>query len=233
MSLNRRLGSSEIGGCKEICRPFTNPSPTPRQPFANPSPTFRHPFANLFCQPLSNPLFPWTPGTLAFRKRSLRFEIAPPKNRSDFLFLNVWAPSTCLCCFTSKKALGVCPPPRGFPWKPLLRVSVCGMLVCELALLVCDNVWYYVTVLSCLQVVSLAVCFQRGLSGRTFSGVPVPFLNLECYCASRGGYLGGGASAPRYQGPLERLSREAGRPMGPSTPLCLSQSCAFVCLVSC
>ena len=128
---------------------------------------------------------------------------------------------------------GVCPPPRGFPWKPLLRVSVSGRLVCELALFVCDNVWYYVTVLSCQRVVSHAVCSQRGLSGRTFSGVPVPFRNLECYCAPRGGYLGGGASAPRYQGPLERLSREAGRPMGPSTPLCFSQSCAFVCLVSC
>ena len=37
--------------------------PTLRQPCANPSPTFRQPFANLFCQPLSNPLFPWTPGT--------------------------------------------------------------------------------------------------------------------------------------------------------------------------
>ena len=36
---------------------------TLRQPFANPSPTPRQPFANLFCQPLSNPLFPWTPGT--------------------------------------------------------------------------------------------------------------------------------------------------------------------------
>ena len=59
------------------------------------------------------------------------------------------------------------------------------------------------------------------------------FLKLECYCASRGGYLGGGASAPRYQGPLERLSREAGRPMGPPTPRCFSQSCAVVCLVSC
>ena len=41
-------------------QPFANPSPTPRQPFANPLPTFS---ANLFCQPLSNPLFPWTPGT--------------------------------------------------------------------------------------------------------------------------------------------------------------------------
>ena len=61
MSLNGRLGNSEIGGCKEI--PFANPSPTLCQPFANPSPTFRQPFANLFCQTLSNPLFPWTPGT--------------------------------------------------------------------------------------------------------------------------------------------------------------------------
>ena len=52
MSLNGCLGNSEIGGCKEI-----------HQPFADPSPTFRQPFANLLCQPLSNPLFPWTPST--------------------------------------------------------------------------------------------------------------------------------------------------------------------------
>ena len=58
------------------------------------------------------------------------------------------------------------------------------------------------------------------------SGVPAESLHLECYCASGGGYLGGGTPAPRYQGPLGRLSREAGRPMGPSTPRCSSQSCA-------
>ena len=46
------LRNSEIGGRKEI-----------RSPFANPVPTFRQPFAKLFCQPLSKPLFPWTPGT--------------------------------------------------------------------------------------------------------------------------------------------------------------------------
>ena len=38
--------------------------------------------------------------------------------------------------------------------------------------------------------------------------------------------LVGELRAPRYQGPLGRLSREAGRPMGPSTPRCSSQSCA-------
>ena len=58
------------------------------------------------------------------------------------------------------------------------------------------------------------------------SGVAVESSHLDCYCASGGGYLGGGASAPRYQGPLGRLSREAGRPMGPSTPRCSSQSYA-------
>ena len=64
VSLNGRLGNSEIGGCKE---PFANPLPTLRQPCA---PTLRQPFANLsptlcrpFCQPLSDLLFPWTPGT--------------------------------------------------------------------------------------------------------------------------------------------------------------------------
>ena len=66
------------------------------------------------------------------------------------------------------------------------------------------------------------------------SGVQAESLNLDCYCASGGGYLGGGAPAPRYQGPLERLSREAGRPMGPSTPavffskLCCFRACSFV-----
>ena len=52
MSLNGCLGNSKIGGCKGICSPFTNPSPT-----------FRQPFADLFCQPLSKPLFPFTPAT--------------------------------------------------------------------------------------------------------------------------------------------------------------------------
>ena len=88
----------------------------------------------------------------------------------------------------------------------------------------------------CCLVCSLSLLLlatKRGRSGRTFSGVPVLLPNLECYCVPGGGYLGGGASAPRYQGPPERLSREAGRPMGPSTPPCFSQSCAFVCLVSC
>ena len=51
------------GNPPTLCQPFANPSPTHRQPFANPSPTSRQPFASLFCQPLSNPLFPWTPGT--------------------------------------------------------------------------------------------------------------------------------------------------------------------------
>ena len=46
VSLNGHLGNSEIGGpCKET-----------------PLLTLRQPFANLFCQPLSKALFPWTPG---------------------------------------------------------------------------------------------------------------------------------------------------------------------------
>ena len=52
------------GNPPTLCQPFANPLPTLCQPFANPSPTFRQPFAHLFCQPLSNPLFLWTPGTL-------------------------------------------------------------------------------------------------------------------------------------------------------------------------
>ena len=80
MSLNGRLGNSEIGGVQgnplTLRQPFANPSPTLCQPFANPSPTFYQPFANLFCQPLSNPLFPWTPGTRLdqVRKNSLNIK---------------------------------------------------------------------------------------------------------------------------------------------------------------
>ena len=44
--------------------------------------------------------------------------------------------------------------------------------------------------------------------------------------------LVGESPTPRYQGPLERLSREAGRPMGPSTPLWSSQSCAVFVSIS-
>ena len=51
MSLNGRLGNSEIGGRKEI----PDYPLTLRQPSANPSPTLRQRFANLFCQPLSKP----------------------------------------------------------------------------------------------------------------------------------------------------------------------------------
>ena len=40
-----------------------NSLPTLRQCCANPSPTFRQPFANIFCQPLSELLFPWAPIT--------------------------------------------------------------------------------------------------------------------------------------------------------------------------
>ena len=127
----------------------------------------------------------------------------------------------------------VCPPPRGGPWKPLLRVSVFGMLSASLRFVFA--IMYGYMLWSCLvcSLSLLVLAPMRGRSGRTFSGVPVLFLNLESYCATGGGYLGGGASAPRYQGPPVRLSREAGRPMGPSTPRCSSQSCAFVCLVSC
>ena len=51
VSLNGRLGNSEIGGCKEIREPFANPSPTPRQPFANPLPTLCQPFLPTPLQP--------------------------------------------------------------------------------------------------------------------------------------------------------------------------------------
>ena len=112
---------------------------------------------------------------------------------------------------------------------PLARFRV-WKVVCELALLVCDNVWYYVMVLSCLQVVFLVACFQRGLSGRTFSGVPVLFLNLECYCAAGGGYLGGGAPAPRYQGPPGATLQRSGAAHGPLHPAVFFLEAVLLCV---
>ena len=137
------------------------------------------------------------------------------------------------CCNFKKRGACVCPPPRGGPWKPLLRVSVFGWLSARLRIVFA--IMYGYMLWSCLvcSLSLLVLAPMRGRSGRTFSGVPVLFLHPGSYCATGGGYLGGGASAPRYQGPPERLSREAGRPMGPSTPRCSSQSCAFVCLLSC
>ena len=54
---------------------------------------------------------PKRPANAAISKTRKRdFQIAPPKDRSDFEFLKVWAPSTCLCCFTGKRTLrfGIC-----------------------------------------------------------------------------------------------------------------------------
>ena len=65
--------------CTWNCRVQGNP-PTLRQPFANPSPTFRQPFANLFCQPLSKPLFLWTPGT-GLETRVNVFLVVPLKGK--------------------------------------------------------------------------------------------------------------------------------------------------------
>ena len=100
--LNGRLENCKIGGRKEIRQPFANPSPTLCQPFANPSPTFRQPFANLFCQPLSNPLFPWTPGIGGYRSiqnyyrqtsilRAINFQLQiqnPAARRVNFHYRN-------------------------------------------------------------------------------------------------------------------------------------------------
>ena len=51
--LNGRFGNCKIGGRKETRQPFASPSPPLCQPF-------RQPFADLFCQPRSKPLFPWS-----------------------------------------------------------------------------------------------------------------------------------------------------------------------------
>ena len=48
------------------------------------------------------------PKTLRFQKRGkglgCDLKSRPPKNLRNFLFLKVWAPSICLCCFTGKKS---------------------------------------------------------------------------------------------------------------------------------
>ena len=60
-------GESQTRSSKQAPRELQNwrvqgNLPTMCQPCVIPLPTFRQLFANLFCQPLSKPLFPWTPG---------------------------------------------------------------------------------------------------------------------------------------------------------------------------
>ena len=102
----------------------------------------------------------------------------------------------------------VCPPPRGGPWKPLLRVSVVGLVSASLR--VVFAIMYGYVLWSCLVCsLSLLVLAQkRGRSGRTFSGVPVLFLNLECYCAT--------ASVPRSPGATLQRSGAAHGPLHPA-----------------
>ena len=71
-----------------------------------------------------------------------------------FIFAVLWALFSCLFYLRGKVSARL---RVASPGNPLLRVSVSGRYVCELALRVCDNVCYCVMVLSCLQDVPLAV----------------------------------------------------------------------------
>ena len=60
-------------------------------------------------------------------------------------------------------------------------------------------------------------CQDRQRAGSTSFGV-LDYWNMSCYCATGGGSRGGGSPrTPRYHGPLGRLPKGAGRPMGPAT----------------
>ena len=80
----------------------------------------------------------------------------------------------------------------------------------------------YVLMLWCCPVCSLSLLLlatKRGRSGRTFSGVPVLFPNLECYCVPGGGYLGGGSfgsSVPRSPGTTLQRGGAAHGPLHPA-----------------
>ena len=89
---------------------------------------------------------------------------------------------------------------------------------------------------SCLVLVLVLLHVdESGLSdGTTSSGVLVSWmLPVRLMCFFGAVSLVGRSSTSWCQGPPKRLSRGAGRPMGPSTPLCFSQSCAVFVLLSC
>ena len=64
----------------------------------------------------------------------------------------------------------------------------------------------------------LLLALRGGEVAELSLGVPVQFLNLECYCASGGGYLGGGSfgsSVPRSPGVTLQRSGAAHGPVHP------------------
>ena len=88
---------------------------------------------------------------------------------------------------------------------------------------VCDSVWLRVMgiILSVLMSLSPCHAFRVGEVTGHSSRVQGCCLKFVLFLRSRGRFpWWGGLLTPRYQGPPGRLSRGAGRPMGPSTPPC-------------
>ena len=126
--------------------------------------------------------------------------------------------------------------PSPSSWGPPVNRSCafrCQRLVsATLALRVCDVVWVLVMVRVLL---SSCPCVLSGTkSGPRDGTIPLGSLAHDCQLsviALLGAVpLVGRSLTSRYQGPPKRLSGGAGRPMGPSTPLCFSQSCAVFVL---
>ena len=96
---------------------------------------------------------------------------------------------------------------------------------------ICDIVRLLVMVLFLSVSMSLSPChaFRVGEVTGHSSRVHAYCLKLVLLLRSRGRFpWWGDLLIPRYQGPPGRLSRGAGRPMGPSTPPCsFSKLCCF------
>ena len=87
----------------------------------------------------------------------------------------------------------------------------------------CDIVWLRVLAISVSVLLSLSPChgFRVGEVTGQSSRVFVACRKRVLFLRSRGRFpWWGGLLTPRHQGPPGRLSRGAGRPMGPSTPRC-------------
>ena len=121
----------------------------------------------------------------------------------------------------------------GAPGKPLLRVSVSWVCVCDLALLYGYLCWSE-SDLSCFLSLAPWLGTRAGqVTGKTLRG-PCS-IHVSCFVSALLGVvpLVGRSLTSWYQGPPKRLSRGAGQPMGPSTPPCSSQSCAVFVSFSC
>ena len=139
-----------------------------------------------------------------FHRLRLRYHSAnaEPKSRS---FAISWGP-------VSAHLLVVAPgnPSCAFP---------CSVAVCELALRVCDSVWSYVMVLSCLQFVPTFVSFSEGAKRQNFlwghNTVSEPCMLLRF--RGRLPWWGSlGSSVPRSPGATLQRSGAAHGPLHPA-----------------